>query len=47
MGPELAVISSYLSQFVIPVTDFAFLEVFHDALLGSGIKIQQFQNRFL
>ena len=31
MGRELVLIWSYLSQFVIPLTDFADLGVFHDA----------------
>ena len=32
----------YLSQFVMSLTDFAYLAVFNDALLGSGIKIKKF-----
>ena len=35
MGPKLVLIRTYLSQFVIPLTDFADLEVFHDALSSS------------
>ena len=41
MGPELVFIWSYLSKFVIPLTDFADLEVFHDALSGYGTKISK------
>ena len=39
---KLVLIYSYLSQFVIPLTDFADLEVFHDALLSYGKKILKF-----
>ena len=41
MGPELVLVWSYLSQFVIPLTDFADLEVFHDALSGYGKNFQK------
>ena len=43
MGPELVPIWSYLSQFIIPLTDFSDLEIFHDALSGYGKKFQKFQ----
>ena len=33
---------SFFSQFVIPLTDFADLEVFHDDLSGYGIKFIRF-----
>ena len=44
MGPELVLIFSFLSQFVIPLTDFADLEVFHDALSGYGDKFKNSKN---
>ena len=42
MGQELVLIWLYLSQFVIPLTDFADLEVFHDALSGYENKFEKF-----
>ena len=37
MEPELIHMWLYLCQFVTQLTDFAHLEVFHDAFLGYGI----------
>ena len=34
----------YLNQFVMPLTDFAYLEIFSDALSGSGIKFKIFDD---
>ena len=42
MEPELVLIQSYHSQFEIPLTDFADLEVFRDALSGYGNKYKKF-----
>ena len=40
MGQDFVLIWSYLSKFVIPLTDFPEREVFHDALSGYGKKFQ-------
>ena len=42
MGQEPVPQWLYLSQFVMPLTDFAYLEVLHDALSGNGIKVHKF-----
>ena len=40
-GPELVLIWSYLKQFVIPLTNFADSEAFHDAPSGYGKTISK------
>ena len=38
-GPEPVLMWPYPSQFMLPLTDFRYLEVFHDDFLATGIKI--------
>ena len=47
MGNEPVQMWPYLSQFETHMTDFAHLNVFNDALLGYGIRIENSKNRFL
>ena len=47
MGKETVHMWPYLSQFETQLTDFANLQVFHDALSGDGIQPQNSENRFL
>ena len=47
MGPELVLIWSYLSQFVIPLTAFADIEEFMMLLQVMGKNLKSSKNRFL